>query len=57
VEPEFIERINNKDYLLELNNLDYTFDNADDEKDAPSMYYEYSDIGFTVSGIAQRNKL
>ena len=57
MEPEFIERINNKDYLLELNNLDYTFDNADDEKDAPSMYYEYSDIGFTVSGIAQRNKL
>ena len=56
-ERTLIETINIKDYLIDLGTLNYTFDNADDEKGINNLYFEDSDISFTCSGIKNNRYL
>lgn len=57
VNPVFVDSIDLKEYLIDIGNLEYTFDNADNENGTPTMFYEDSDISFTTSVIKNNSYL
>lgn len=52
-----LETINVKDYLIDIGNLSYSFDNSDNEVKENSFYFEDCDVSFTTSGIENNNHL
>jgi hypothetical protein len=56
-EPNLIETISAKEYIIDLGNLEYTFEQADDDKGVNELYFEDSTINFKLSGIYNNSKL
>lgn len=57
VAPQTEETIDIKNYLVDIGELSYDFDEAGKENGENQLFYVSSDINFKLSGIADNNKL
>lgn len=57
VEPETTEQIDLKDYLMDISEISYDFDEAEKENGQNQLFYVASDMNMTLSGIANSEYL
>jgi len=57
VDPETEEQIDIKDYLMDMGELSYDFDEAEKENGENQLFYVSSDINFKLSGIENNDFL
>ena len=55
--PTLIETVNLKQYLTDIDKLNFNFDTTDSDKGVNSLYFEDANVNMTVSGIADNSKM